>query len=82
MRLCLDKKDFIRAQILSRKINPRAFDEIVKADKKAAVEAAKKAGDVVSQMDLDAVALTPEEAAKELKQKNAAVQHAEVNPES
>ena len=27
VRLCLDKKDFIRAQILSRKINPRSFDE-------------------------------------------------------
>ena len=35
VRLCLDKKDFIRAQILSRKINPKSFDEIVKADKKA-----------------------------------------------
>ena len=54
------------AQILSRKINPRSFDEIVKAEKKAAVEAAQKAGEDVSQMDLDAVALTAEEKAKEL----------------
>lgn len=27
VRLCLDKQDFIRAQILSRKISPRAFVE-------------------------------------------------------
>ncbi|GFR44258.1 hypothetical protein Agub_g5460 [Astrephomene gubernaculifera] len=27
VRLCLDKKDFIRAQILSRKVSPRAFVE-------------------------------------------------------
>lgn len=77
VRLCLDKKDYVRAQILSRKINPRSFDEIVRADKKAAVEAAQKAGQDVSQMDLDAVSQTAEEKAKELKQKNASVEHAE-----
>mmetsp|Transcript_157 Transcript_157/g.336 ORF Transcript_157/g.336 Transcript_157/m.336 type:complete len:505 (-) Transcript_157:293-1807(-) len=77
VRLCLDKKDFIRAQILSRKINPKAFDEIVKADKKAAVAAAQKAGEDVSQMDLDSVALSAEEAKKEEKQKNAGVDHAD-----
>ncbi|PNW73457.1 hypothetical protein CHLRE_14g632775v5 [Chlamydomonas reinhardtii] len=27
VRLCLDKKDFVRAQILSRKVSPRAFVE-------------------------------------------------------
>ena len=27
VRLCLDKKDFIRAQILSRKVSPKAFVE-------------------------------------------------------
>jgi hypothetical protein len=27
VRLCLDKQDFVRAQILSRKISPRAFVE-------------------------------------------------------
>ena len=54
VRLCLDKGDTVRAQILSRKINPRSFDEIVKAEKKAAIEAARKAGEDVSQMDLDA----------------------------
>jgi hypothetical protein len=37
------------------------------------VEAAQKAGEDVSQMDLDAVALTDAEKAKELKQKNASV---------
>lgn len=26
VRLCLDRQDFVRAQILSRKINPRVFD--------------------------------------------------------
>merc|ERR1711966_271218 len=44
VRLCLDKGDYIRAQILSRKINAKSFDEIVKAEKKAAFEAAKNAG--------------------------------------
>jgi 26S proteasome regulatory subunit N5 len=34
VRLCLDKKDFVRAQILSRKINPRSFDEIARARRK------------------------------------------------
>jgi 26S proteasome regulatory subunit N5 len=38
VRLCLDKKDYIRAQILSRKINPRSFDEIVKQEKKAGLD--------------------------------------------
>lgn len=32
VRLCLDRKDFIRAQILIRKVSPRAFAE--RADKK------------------------------------------------
>ena len=78
VRLCLDKKDFIRAQILSRKINPRSFDEIVKADKKSAVEAARKAGEDVRQMDLDAAAaMSIEEKAKAEKAKNANVDHAE-----
>lgn len=27
VRLCLDKKDYVRAQILSRKVSPRAFVE-------------------------------------------------------
>ena len=42
---CLDKNDHVRAQISSRKINPRSFDEIVKSEKKAALEAARKAGE-------------------------------------
>ena len=70
VRLCLDKGDYIRAQILSRKINAKSFDEIVKAEKKAAFEAAKKAGEDVSQMDLDKD-MTEEERAKEEKKKNA-----------
>ena len=76
VRLCLDKGDYIRAQILSRKINAKSFDEIVKAEKKAAFEAAKKAGEDVSQMDLDKD-MTEEERAKEEKKKNASVEHAE-----
>jgi len=34
VRLCLDRQDFVRAQILSRKINPRVFDADTKKDKK------------------------------------------------
>jgi 26S proteasome regulatory subunit N5 len=34
VRLCLDRKDFIRAQILSRKINPKVFIESGKEKKK------------------------------------------------
>lgn len=35
VRLCLDRKDFIRAQILSRKINPKSFTESTRQKKKA-----------------------------------------------
>lgn len=34
VRLCLDRQDYVRAQILSRKINPRVFDADTKIDKK------------------------------------------------
>uniref|UniRef100_A0A0C9RIL1 TSA: Wollemia nobilis Ref_Wollemi_Transcript_15877_1969 transcribed RNA sequence n=1 Tax=Wollemia nobilis TaxID=56998 RepID=A0A0C9RIL1_9CONI len=34
VRLCLDRKDYMRAQILSRKINPRAFDASTSKEKK------------------------------------------------
>lgn len=34
VRLCLDQKDFVRAQILSRKINPRVFDADTTKEKK------------------------------------------------
>ena len=78
VRLCLDKGDTVRAQILSRKINPRSFDEIVKAEKKAAIEAARKAGEDVSQMDLDAgTPKSEKEKEAEEKKKNASVEHAE-----
>ena len=33
-RLCLDRKDYIRAQILSRKISPRVFDADISKEKK------------------------------------------------
>lgn len=35
VRLCLDRKDFIRAQILSRKVNPKSFTETAKQKKKS-----------------------------------------------
>lgn len=35
VRLCLDRKDYVRAQILSRKISPRVFDIESKEKKKA-----------------------------------------------
>ena len=38
VRLCLDRKDFIRAQILSRKINTRSFTESPKQKKRAKEE--------------------------------------------
>ncbi len=34
VRLCLDRKDYMRAQILSRKISPRAFNPEADKDKK------------------------------------------------
>ena len=39
VRLCLAKKDYLRALILSRKINPRAFDELIDKEKKEAEKA-------------------------------------------
>lgn len=34
MRLCLDRQDYVRAQILSRKISPRVFDADTTKEKK------------------------------------------------
>ncbi len=34
VRLCLDRKDYMRAQILSRKISPRVFNPEADKDKK------------------------------------------------
>jgi hypothetical protein len=34
VRLCLDRQDFVRAQILSRKISPRVFDADTSKEKK------------------------------------------------
>eukprot|EP01018_Ginkgo_biloba_P033433 Gb_00178 [translate_table: standard] len=34
VRLCLDRKDYMRAQILSRKVNPRGFDADTSKEKK------------------------------------------------
>ncbi|XP_058082612.1 26S proteasome non-ATPase regulatory subunit 12 homolog A-like [Magnolia sinica] len=34
VRLCLDRQDYVRAQILSRKINPRVFDADTSKEKK------------------------------------------------
>lgn len=38
VRLCLDHKDYVRAQILSRKINPRVFEADPSKEKKKAKE--------------------------------------------
>lgn len=38
VRLCLDRQDFIRAQILSRKISPRVFDVDPSKEKKKSKE--------------------------------------------
>ena len=34
VRLCLDRQDYVRAQILSRKISPRVFDADASKEKK------------------------------------------------
>lgn len=34
MRLCLDSLDYVRAQILSRKINPKVFEDDLSKEKK------------------------------------------------
>ncbi|XP_073115005.1 26S proteasome non-ATPase regulatory subunit 12 homolog A isoform X4 [Elaeis guineensis] len=34
VRLCLDRQDYVRAQILSRKISPRVFDAVASKEKK------------------------------------------------
>lgn len=56
MRLCLAKKDYIRAQILARKISPRAFQK-QQGDSKGeigiegtAIEEADKVGGAVWEM--------------------------------
>jgi len=38
VRLCLDRQDYVRAQILSRKISPRVFDADTSKEKKKAKE--------------------------------------------
>ncbi|XP_019463312.1 PREDICTED: 26S proteasome non-ATPase regulatory subunit 12 homolog A-like [Lupinus angustifolius] len=38
VRLCLDRQDYVRAQILSRKISPRVFDANASKEKKKAKE--------------------------------------------
>jgi len=41
VRLCLAKKDYLRALILSRKINPKVFDELIEKEKKDQEKASK-----------------------------------------
>lgn len=85
VRLCLDKKDFIRAQILARKINPRSFEEIVKAEKKAADKKAKREaaeGVAAAGGDADMKDAVKEESGKaedkkEKKEKKGLVEHVE-----
>lgn len=83
VRLCLDKKDFVRAQILARKINPRSFEEIVKAEKRAADKKVKReaaaaggAGGDADMNDADKEEDVKDKDKKE-KEKKGSVEHAE-----
>lgn len=49
VRLCLDRQDYVRAQILSRKISTRVFDADVSKEKKKA----KEGDNVVEEAPLD-----------------------------
>ncbi|WOK97034.1 26S proteasome non-ATPase regulatory subunit [Canna indica] len=49
VRLCLDRQDYVRAQILSRKISPRAFDVDTSKDKKKP----KEGGNIVEEAPAD-----------------------------
>ena len=72
VRLCLAKKDYLRALILSRKINPKVFDELIEKDKKDLAKAA-----IASKGD-DELTEAEKEAKKQEKiKKEGQVEHAE-----
>jgi 26S proteasome regulatory subunit N5 len=80
IRLCMKNEDFVRARILSRKINPRSFDEIKKTEEKELLKLKKKKLDedgTGDQMMDDSEKKRMEEVEKEeKKEKESAVQHA------
>ena len=72
VRLCLKKKDYLRALILSRKINPKSFDELIEKEKKEAEKAAVKAKDESERSEAEREAMKAEKLKKE-----GQVEHAE-----
>jgi 26S proteasome regulatory subunit N5 len=72
VRLCLAKKDYLRALILSRKINPRAFDELIDKEKKEAEKAT-----VMAKKETELSEKEREELRAEKVKKEGQVEHAE-----
>ena len=72
VRLCLAKKDYLRALILSRKINPKTFDELIEKGKKEAEKEAVKAKNESERSEAEKEALRKEKLKKE-----GQVEHAE-----
>ena len=72
VRLCLKKKDYLRALILSRKINPKSFDELIEKEKKDAEKAAVKAKGESERSEAEREAMKAEKLKKE-----GQVEHAE-----
>jgi len=72
VRLCLAKKDYLRALILSRKINPKTFDELIEKEKKDAEKAAVAAKDESERSEKEKEELRAEKLKKE-----GQVEHAE-----
>jgi len=72
VRLCLAKKDYLRALILSRKINPKVFDELIEKEKKDAEKAALAAKSATELSETEKAELKAEKLKKE-----GQVEHAE-----
>ena len=80
IRLCMKNDDYVRARILSRKINVRSFDEIKRLEEKEALKKKKK---LEEEGGVDAMMMDEEEKKRfeevekeEKKEKESAVQHA------
>ena len=80
IRLCMKNDDYVRARILSRKINVRSFDEIKRMEEKEALKKKKK---LEEEGGVDAMMMDEEEKKRfeevekeEKKEKESAVQHA------
>ena len=80
IRLCMKNDDYVRARILSRKINVRSFDEIKRLEEKEALKKKKKleeeGGVDAMMMDEDEKKRFEEVEKEEKKEKESAVQHA------